>query len=518
MGGAQTVTIFVLPEGRTILGRRGETVLAALWRAGIAVDAPCGGKGLCGKCRVSVAENGGAEREVSACSTILKHDLTVRLRGGADGMQMLTKTHGAPHEGGTGAPALAFDVGTTTIAAYLVDSGTGRELASSACLNPQSAYGSDVIARLSYALEHGEKALTNCVRTALGDLALSLCGEARVSPDEVAAVSVVGNTAMQHLFLGLPVDTLARAPFHPASLEAFTGSAHDFGLPLSKGCTLLVPPVIAGFVGADTVACLLDTNLDAAKSPTMLIDIGTNGELVLAHDGVCTACSTAAGPAFEGARIEMGLRAEAGAIDKVAYAAGSLSCSTVRGAAPRGVCGSGLVDAVAMLLDTKLVTPAGRLLSKAEAGDSPLSSRLAERSGQRAFLLTTEDEGGEVFITQQDLRELQLAKGAIRTGVELLAENACLRTEGISRVIMAGAFGCYLNARSALRIGLLPAAFAGRIVHAGNAAGGGAKRIVSEPTAFEKAKRLAGDVRHLELEKQKGFLDAYMASMSFEMQ
>lgn len=518
MGAERAFKVHILPDERDIPAACGETLLCALRRAGEAIDAPCGGNGSCGKCGVILVENG-AKKPALACRTVINGDLTVQLTENAGGMQILTRTQGGEKGGITkGSPALAFDVGTTTIAGYLVNADTGEEIASSAGMNPQYPFGADVIARLSYALEHGESALTNAVREAVGTLAKKLCAEGGVLPEDVHTASVVGNTAMQHLYLGLPIETLSRAPFTPYSLDSFTVGARDYGIPIAEDAKLIVPPVIAGFVGADTVACLLDTELFSAKGPEMLIDIGTNGEIALFAAGVCTACSTAAGPAFEGAKIEMGLRAEPGAVDTVSYENGRLAFTTVRNAAPKGICGSGLLDAAAALLDAGLLTPSGRLLSRAEAAEHPLSDRLMQHGGKAAFLLTVKEDGGEVILTQQDLRELQLAKGAIRAGIELLIKNAGMVAGDIGKVIMAGAFGCYLNASSAVKIGLLPAAFSGRIGHAGNAAGGGAKKLVSERGAFERAALLAKSARHLELEKQTDFLDTFMDAMAFQMQ
>ena len=302
----------------------GETLLHVLQRAGCAPEAPCGGNGTCGKCRVLITDGEGT-REVRACQTIVSENLTVTLPEKTAGERILTegcieKVAMAPVREGA---LLAFDIGTTTVVCYLLSGETGEELASASMLNPQSPYGADVISRIQYALRDEQGTLTTCIRAGMTDLIRRVCAEAGVAPERVGVISVVGNPCMQQLFLGISPENLAKIPFAPVLTRAETQEAAPI-LPICPNALLLTVPDISGYVGGDTMGCVLATGLYDAKEPTLMVDIGTNGEMVLAANGRMAACSTAAGPALEGAKIRCGMRGAAGAIDHVKLENGKL--------------------------------------------------------------------------------------------------------------------------------------------------------------------------------------------------
>jgi uncharacterized 2Fe-2S/4Fe-4S cluster protein (DUF4445 family) len=292
-----------------------------------------------------------------------------------------------------------------------------------------------------------------------------------------------------------------------------------FGLNLGRGARLIVPPVIAGFVGSDTVGCLVASGFDRLDGAALLVDVGTNGELALSANGRRAACSAAAGPAFEGANIRCGMRAARGAIREVAIADGDIVISTVGGEKPLGVCGSGLIDAAACMLDLGVLDASGRILSAAESTASlppAAAKRLVEREDKPAFLLAeTGVDGDGVYISQADVRELQLAKAAIAAGIALLMKHLDIETGDIRRVLFAGAFGNALSPKSAARVGLIPWELLGCVEPVGNAAGVGACQIVLDERAFLRAAQLARATEHLELSGHPAFEDTFVDLLAF---
>ncbi|MCX7668573.1 MAG: ASKHA domain-containing protein, partial [Anaerolineae bacterium] len=363
---------------------------------------------------------------------------------------------------------LAVDIGTTKIAAYLVDLTTGRTMAAAGAMNPQIAYGEDVIARLMYAGKGPEEAaaLQALLADGLNRLAADLCSEVGARPSDIVDAVVVGNTAIHHLFLRLPVTQLAAAPYVPAVRAAVDVKAREVGLKLAPGAYVHLLPNIAGYVGADHVAMLLATGVADATDTVLALDIGTNTEICLAHRGRLTSLSCASGPAFEGAHITFGMRAAPGAIERVRIADGRVEYKTIGDAPPAGLCGSGILDAMAQLRLAGLLDQRGML--------SGPGVRVIEKDP--AFVIAdaaATGNGRPIFVTQHDIRELQLAKGAIRCGIETLLQHAGIGPAALDRVIIAGAFGTYIDVDSALTIGLLPPVPRERLTQVGNAAGTG---------------------------------------------
>ena len=487
-------------------------------KANVFIDSPCGGNGTCGKCSV-VLEQNGTQTSVLACQTKIEQDCTVIL-GDVNELHALhdgaeRKVSYAPYNKDSftqGSCLAAFDLGTTSIVCYLLDGATGEQLASIGMQNPQSAYGADVITRANYVMTSDQPAaLQDCVVSALNELMLRTTAQAGRSLDELSLVTIVGNTVMHHILLGLPLAQLVRAPYTPFSTDSKIMTAAELGLNVSPDTRVLIAPVIGGFVGADTVACLSATAFEQIQSPTLMLDIGTNGELVCSDGTKRVCCSTAAGPAFEGANISCGMRAENGAVDHV-WQDNSVFCFSTIGDAPaRGICGSGLIDLIALLVKLGTIDETGRF-NKNES----FSERLIRTEAGLSFQIAQGDKN--VFLSQKDVRELQLGKAAIRAGIAVLLDTLSLVEYQIERVLLAGAFGSHLSPDALCDIGLLPEAFRGKIESIGNAAGEGAKLYARNFSIFQQSEQLARETGYIELTLSPSFSDYYVDAMSFPEQ
>ena len=399
----------------------------------------------------------------------------------------------------------AFDIGTTTIAGYLLDSEDGRMLAVESRMNPQAQYGADVIMRANYALEHGTDVLSRCIREAVNEMLGVLAGDAGISREDIFQVCIVGNTCMHHLFLGISPASLVHAPYTPAVSERLVLNAGDYGLDVQRKAELIMLPDIAGYVGADTCGCLLALRQDQKDEISLMIDIGTNGEMVLGNRNRLVTCSTAAGPAFEGAKIECGMRGAAGAVDHVKYENGKWDYTTVGNQPAVGLCGSGLIDLVAGLLDAGMLDENGALSSGQEK--------------QVVFMLVPLEQAGNergVYLTQKDIGEVQLAKAAIAAGIQMLMKRLGITEEEICSVYIAGAFGNYMDPVSAGKIGLLPAALVKKVKPVGNAAGEGAKIALVNEREMLEMDELVGKIDFVELAASGDFQDYFIDELGFE--
>lgn len=565
-----TYQVRFMPEGIAAAVEAGASLLEARIAAGLFADAPCGGKGTCGKCRIEYRRPGEtAWREGLACRTPVTCDLEARALSGGEALQVLTDGAGAAAAGRdpmvrsvwlrvppcprgesasdwsrlcgalseaagradwrasvpvcrglgrllaqtkgdiwavvSGSHVLdvraekprvcmaAFDLGTTSIAGYLIDADSGAVLATAGARNPQDRYGGDVISRADYALANGPEALAECARGAVDALLGQMRGRAGVDADSVYGVLIAGNTAMHHLFLGISPVSLVRAPYNPVVSEPLSLNARHYSLSVHPAARLYLLPVIGGFVGADTVGCLLAGDWLHREKLTLMIDIGTNGELVMGDCRRRLACSTAAGPAFEGAKIACGMRGAEGAIDHVTLEGGALTWHVIGGGEARGLCGSGLVDLVAALLRTGELDESGRL----QSGDT-------YRLG---------DSG--VYLTQKDVREVQLAKAAMAAGTALLAGRLGIDINDVEEVNIAGAFGNYIDPDSACAIGLIPEALRQKLVPVGNAAGEGAKLALMDRSLWRAARTLAETTEFLELATLPDFQDEFVDQLGF---
>jgi uncharacterized 2Fe-2S/4Fe-4S cluster protein (DUF4445 family) len=402
---------------------------------------------------------------------------------------------------------LAVDLGSTKIAGYLLDLEDGRSLGSKGTMNPQISYGEDIISRIERAIKSPQDRaeLQKLAAEAINELARDLCADAGVDGGHIQEAVVVGNTAMHHLFLGLPVQQLALSPYVPAASMALDYKARDLGLRLGSGAYVHALPNIAGFVGADHVGVLLTIRLMELQGPTLALDIGTNTEVSLIEGDRISSVSCASGPAFEGYQIKHGMRAGKGAIERVRIQEGKVQFQTIDGGAPVGICGSGVLDAMAQMYASGIIDRGGRI--------QDANPRVRDRNEHREFILVSEEElGGKaaIVITQQDIRHLQVAKAAIRAGIQILLETHGRADEEIEHVIIAGAFGTYIDVSSAITIGMLPRLPLRRFRQVGNAAGMGAKLALISTDMRGEAQALASKVRYIELAGAPQFGDTFI--------
>jgi len=402
---------------------------------------------------------------------------------------------------------LAVDVGTTKVAGYLVDLSDGQTLAAKGMMNPQVSHGEDIISRITAVMNSSDEGvqLQRLIVEALNELAVGLCDEVDAKTEEIVEAVVVGNTAMHHLMLRLPVGQLAAPPFLPAVSRPLDIKARSTGLRLAPGASVHLLPNIAGFVGADHVAMLLATEVGQAKGLIVALDIGTNTEVSLVNNGEVTTVSCASGPAFEGGHIKDGMRAASGAIERLRIANDGIQYQTIDDTPPIGICGSGALDAIAQLYLAGIIDKGGKMKDS--------HPRLRTRKKQREFVLVgAEEREGHpaIVITQQDIRELQLAKAAIRTGLQVLLETDGLAEESIEQVIIAGAFGSYIDVSSAIAIGMLPPLPSERFRQVGNAAGIGAKLALVSCSKRSEAETIASRVRYLELAASPRFMPTFI--------
>jgi len=398
---------------------------------------------------------------------------------------------------------LAVDIGTTKIAGYLLDLESGKMLASKGMMNPQICYGEDVISRIVAASKSPADAekLQSLLVEALNLLTSDLCRETNSDTEQIVEAVVVGNTAIHHLFLGLSVKQLGFSPYVPAEEAAMDVKAREIGLKIAAGAYIHLLPIIAGYVGADHVAMLLATQLADSDRTTLAIDIGTNTEICLNHEGKMTSVSCASGPAFEGAQIKFGMRAAPGAIEHMRLEGDKLEIQTIGGEAPAGICGSGLLDVVAQLRENDVIARGGKI------AEHP---RVQLRDGRPEFILAERAELEPITISQKDVRELQLAKAAIRLGIQVLVDAAGLQENDIEKVIISGAFGTYIEVKSAITIGMLPELPLERFIQVGNAAGTGARLALISKSEREKAKQIAHQAGYIELAKVSDFSRKYV--------
>lgn len=416
---------------------------------------------------------------------------------------------------------VAFDIGTTTVVGSLLDLRTGAVLAHAARTNEQNIFGADVISRIQHAITHPEglQQLQSRVLAVMNSILEELARETGIPPLRIYEATAVGNTTMAHLLLGVDPAALAPSPFIPAFQQGKVVRARDLGLDIFPYGFLHVLPNVAGYVGSDTVAVMLAADMDRRQRACLAVDIGTNGEMVLAVGPEMWTCSTAAGPAFEGAHIKCGMRAAVGAVERVTMEGGDIRLKVIGDAPAAGICGSGLIDAVAECLKAGVIDHTGRILPAEEQGGKlppAILNRLRPgENGWDLVLVYGDGEREDVVLTQRDVRELQLAKGAIRAGAQVLLQQAGIAADALEEVVLAGAFGSYIRRESALAIGLLPPVLVERVKSVGNAAGEGSLLALASVDERKRAERLARSVHHVELSTRQDFQEAFMEAMYF---
>ncbi len=501
---SNTVKIELWPLGKSIVVERGTPLRDVLFAFG--VEFPCGGRGRCRACRVKVIEGRppSADEQAGILSAAeLAEGWRLACRSGAsDDLKLEINQWETPilsddsvfHFQPARGLGIAVDLGTTTLVAQLVDLSTGKVLAVQAALNPQAAYGSDVMSRVQFALgDGGLERLSAIIRRGVGDLVAPLADAAVKAHGVVGEVTIVGNTVMHHLFCGIDVRPLAHVPFEPEEIGTRIFRCGDVGWTIPGDPSVRFLPCLGGFVGSDTLAGILATRIHERRDLAGLIDLGTNGEVVFGAAGRIVCASTAAGPAFEGARISMGMRAATGAIAEVSRTQGGLEWRVLGGGPPRGICGSGLVDAVAAGLEQGLIRANGRF-----AG------------GMKEWMLSP-----PVSLCQGDISELQLAKGAIAAAARLLLRRLGATSRDVSRLFLAGAFGNYVDRGSARRIGLIEFD-EDRVQPAGNTALLGAKlALFGGEEGRERMNALRAHIEHVPLSADPDFEDMFVECMAF---
>ena len=514
------------PSGLRIEVNEIVTILDSARKIGLYLPSECGGKGTCGKCLVLV-EPPPEPTEVDytyisqsdlengirlACQHRIQRDMRVAMKqttvpakiliDGALSTEKWNIDTGLESQKG-----VAIDLGTTTIVAYLLDLETGIQIGHAACLNPQIMYGEDVMSRISYAAieDGGAEVLRNLVVRRVEELILELAKSAGVNPEDLSRLTIVGNPAMHHLFLGLNTKPLGVAPYEPVIKNALNKSGEELGFTNIKKAGGYLAPNIAGFVGGDTAAFILSQRLDSTDKIVLGIDIGTNGEIVLSVKGELSCCSAAAGSAFEGATIRHGMRGQEGAIEYVSISDPNKApeISVIGNIPPKGICGSGIVDIVSELKASGIIESSGRMLE---------SSRVVDLDGVKAYTIIRpgeDDSQQSIVFTQKDIRQVQLAKGAILAGASILMDSAGVNVKDIDMLVLAGAFGNYIDPKSALSIGLLPPVAIEKVNPVGNAAGEGAKRMLLSLRERELIEKVVERVNYLELAQYENFAQIF---------
>jgi len=606
------VRITFYPEGKTILASMGTTLREVIQKAQTGMNFPCGGRGLCGKCKVKTEgglslQTPSEQKHLSsseggirlACQVRIEGDVRVEIsplsltsfpkiltqgaaskvkvkpdirkvylalpspdlenqiddlsrikrelkKEGVDGLSVdlslirelarvirednfrITVVLGRKkilgiEKGDTRGKnfGIAFDIGTTTVVGVLLDLDTGEEIATHAILNPQVAIGDDVVTRIRFIQprREGLRVLQSEIIKAINKIVIELTKKGKVKKENVYKATFVGNTVMQHFLLGINPVNLALYPYVPVITDSVKVSASSLGVRINPHGELYIFPNIAAFIGGDTVGVILATSIfeKRDKKIRLAVDIGTNGEIVLSKKGRLVCASTAAGPAFEGARISQGMRAERGAIEKVEFKNGEIKIGVIGGGKARGICGSGLIDISSELLKESIIDSSGYIRP---AKDKDIwKERIIKQGKSNCFVLSKKEEserGIPVIITQQDIRELQLAKGAIYAGIDILLEKMGVIRDEVDEVLLAGAFGSYINPDSACSIGLIPSFPRAEIRSVGNAASLGAIMALVSSEAVKKAERISTVVEYVELAASPHFQDKLVEGMELE--
>lgn len=517
---------------------RGENLKNLLQRH-VPLPSPCGGVGLCGKCAVVLdgtqplpisqqEEDYFDEQELQeghrlSCMQKVTDGMTVTVPFYPSTMQAAVDNNfdvAAERSGLEAKKALgiAVDIGTTTVAVYLYDLLSGKQIAQISAMNNQKPFGADVISRIQYTMENAEgtKDLQVAIAKQLGSMIKQILTENNKALTELVEVSIAANTTMLHLLVGAETKGIALAPFTPEFIQSRDILADDLGFGLGLDVNVHLLPSISAYVGADISAGLISTGLDQAEKPCLLVDIGTNGEMVLGGKAGMLACSTAAGPAFEGATISHGIGGVAGAISSINLSQEPMY-RTIGNAHPIGICGSGVLDAFTQLYLHGVVDETGRLLDPDEIENEALAQRVVEDEDGLAFVLVEADSRGKngIVFTAKDVREVQLAKAAIRGGIETLMEMQGLSYDELDTLYLAGGFGSFLDVDSATISGLLPKEMTGRIVAIGNASGRGAALALVQDSMRKRVDEVAADCKYVELSNSALFVENYVEAMGF---
>lgn len=511
-------------EKTSISVSKRQNILDILQENKIYIDAPCNGNGKCGKCKIfamgeisalsSVEEEILTKDEIGiftrlACMTYPEGDCEISvLNSDAYAVQTTGKSYEKLFVDSRAASGvgMAVDIGTTTVACYFYDLKSGEKLHTASGLNEQRSFGADVISRIESCLSSGSEILKATIINELNSFIEEFCAAASMKSTDIKDSFIAGNTVMLHLLCGLDASKIAVAPFIPTSLFGYDMNASELGLNMADDAKVYLADSVASYVGGDITAGLLSCNADRLYSPTIYIDIGTNGEMALGDKNGFVCCATAAGPAFEGAHIKHGVGGINGAISRVYIDDGDIKVSTIGNHRPIGICGSGLIDAIACMLKLSIIDETGRL------DEDEIPEKFAHRYKNDKFILDLETG---IAITQKDIREVQLAKSAIAAGINTLLFRSGLKINDIDKIIVAGGFGSFIDIKSACEIGLLPKEKENDILAVGNAAGMGAIKALLSKHELARLKEITALCRYFELSGDNFFQDEYVEQMMF---
>ncbi|MEZ3486493.1 MAG: ASKHA domain-containing protein [Lachnospiraceae bacterium] len=526
--------IRIKQTGRKITCQTGENLLEALSGAGVFVDNPCNGKGICGKCKVRICGGGVSDMTVSeerllkpeeikkgirlSCMTEVTGDIEIELCSKERRHKVLTKGYMPEFEkdGFDGGYGVVIDIGTTTVVTALIDLKTGEELANASMINAQKRYGLDVLTRITYEYEHPDcgiselqQAIVNSINGMIGEA----CEEAGVERKEIREIDVAANCTMMHMLLGVDARSIGKSPYKPEFTEAKELPARDIGIEAAEDARLYCLPQVSAYIGADIVAGTYVCELQKERGNVLFIDIGTNGEIVLASGGRLWCCSCAAGPALEGMNISSGMRAAEGAIEDVRITEQGIEVDVIGAQEPAGLCGSGILAVVKELLRTGIVKKTGAFVKKEKLGKDDYRYPMVRLNGtKREFVLWEEPE---LLVTQGDVRQVQLAKGAILSGFTALLGKAGIGMEDLDKVMIAGQFGAHLPAESLIGTGILPEEVKEKLVYVGNSSKTGAYMTLMSGKVKREIEALAGKMEYMELAETENYERIFTESMIF---
>ncbi len=549
----------ILPFNKHVTLNTDESVLEALRRGGFEIEGPCNGQGICGKCRVRVehpemvsetphrriSESDSREKGVRlACRLIPQTDITLHLPDDfsvdarilegehLDGVDLKPAAVVSPNRpfkmqyAGNGKHAeltrwrpeyspkgLAIDIGTTTLVMTLFCLQTGKQLSTASSLNPQTRFGHDVVSRIQMgSTQKGLVELTEVVRKELNRLIAQICKSSNAAPDEILDVVIGGNTTMLELAAAINPEPLGHLPFTVDIKGGDTHAVSRFGLDMNPAGNIYIPPIVHAFVGSDITAGVLACDCLEKKKPSLFVDIGTNGEMGLNSGDRFIVASTAAGPAFEGMGVSCGIRAVPGAVESAYYNGETIDFKTIDGRPARGICGSGIIDTVAALLRAGVIDSSGRMKKPAQADevDPLVTERLQLIDGNPVFQIVE-----DVYFTQADIRQIQLAKGAIRTGIDMLLAEAGVAPEELDEVILAGAFGFHLRPESLTTLGLIPEQLSRKVRFAGNTSKTGCAMLLLNTSLRAYLEKKVLNMEHLPLAEKKSFQDLFVENLNF---
>ena len=512
-------------DAKYIESRGGDTIAGALKNAGVFLPMPCGGHGRCGKCAVLVKggfpppmrdevellKRGAPERDgyaarVACLCPAAEGEVLVPAGGGQQVSVADISDGRLVYDDTGGGYGIAIDIGTTTISTLLYSFDAGEAVSSAHEMNRQAVYGADVLSRIDCANREGAGELSHCLLSQLNGMLSRLVSCAHAGADCVRRIVATGNTTMLHFLTGLDPKGIGAAPFVPMSLFGDERAAGEL-FPIFRDAELYLPPSISAYVGADITCGILIAGIAEKTGTRLLIDVGTNGEMALSSGSRITCCSTAAGPAFEGAAISMGMPAVSGAVCGVSNDGGVISCRTIDDARPTGICGSGMISAVRLMLETGVLDGSGKILENPRDFERFVVKHDAELS----FVLG--DSG--VSLTQRDIRNIQLAKASIAAGALVLLKNAGITPDAVETLYLSGGFGSTIDPAEAAAMGLIPPELAGRTVASGNTSLSGAAMLLFSRAARRHASEIAAAAAEISLSSSAEFMDEYIEAMPF---